>query len=400
MSRATLARLLVGGVLAVSARPGQVPAQEQAVAPPSDAASLVRQLGSESFQEREVAMLGLARLGVAAKPALLAGLDSPDAEVRQRCRRVLEVVLDLDFRERVRRFAADSEGRQQHDVPGWKEFAEMTGGVPAARDLYVEVLEAEPHLIEVLGSAPQSMNEMVLLRAQQLQLKRSVNAQTRQPQEVSLGSIVALLFVTAHPSVNLPDNLQTTTLNYLNYPAFQQAINAGPRADMLRALVGAWIRRGQGPPYQMMTLALRYQLPDGIQPALAVVRQQQVQPQIRMQALLVVGRFGTREHIPLLEQQLADKDAVPYRVNRNPVPTQVRDVALAVLVKLTGQKLADYGFDRAQEPMPGMLALHTLGFPNDELRQAALDKWTAWRQENAVQIPLPPQNVTEAAPQK
>ena len=66
-----------------------------------------------------------------------------------------------------------------------------------------------------------------------------------------------------------------------------------------------------------------------------------------------LARYGTREHIPLLEKTMEDK-AVLITIRENVVnvpvaqwPThevQIRDVALAVSILLSDQKLEDYGF--------------------------------------------------------
>lgn len=369
-------------LLGLIAGSGSLSAQD---AVDEDPATLVRELGNESFQAREAATARLARMGLTAKDALLAGLADPDAEIRLRCRRVLETVLDLDFRDRIRRFAEDREGREQHDIPGWDEFRKLVGDTPAVRGLYVEVLEAEPHLMEVLGTAPANVPEMVVNRSQQLQMKRTISAQNRQPQDISLGSIVAMLFVTCHPDVTLPEPVQNTTLSYLNFPAFQTAIASGQRVDVLKSLLAGWILRGKSQPLQTMGLALRYQIPAGIVPAIEVIEKKQDQAQVRMQAMLVVGRFGSKKNIPLLESQLTDTEAVPYRVKNMP-PTEARDVALAVLVKLTGQKPADYGYTRAQENPQYLFNLQSLGFADEAARQAALDKWKTWRTEHAAEL--------------
>lgn len=54
---------------------------------------LVRQLGSESFQERETASKALRSLGEKALPALKhAAASSPDAEVRRRAAKLLKLL--------------------------------------------------------------------------------------------------------------------------------------------------------------------------------------------------------------------------------------------------------------------------------------------------------------------
>src|SRR5262249_5464859 len=65
----------------------------QAAAPPTPSQEridrLIRQLGSDSFQEREAATRALARMGRAAVPALRRAARSPDLEVRARAGRLV-----------------------------------------------------------------------------------------------------------------------------------------------------------------------------------------------------------------------------------------------------------------------------------------------------------------------
>jgi hypothetical protein len=61
--------------------------------------------------------------------------------------------------------------------------------------------------------------------------------------------------------------------------------------------------------------------------------------------------------------------------------TEVRDVALAQLVHLTGQDHKDYGFahTQASNVNPAMkFTWYYLGFINNEIRQAAFKKWQTY----------------------
>lgn len=70
---------------------------------PVDVAALVRQLGSEDFAEREAASRRLATLNVDAPPQeLLAALQSPNPEIRNRARRAVKELKTHIVRERER----------------------------------------------------------------------------------------------------------------------------------------------------------------------------------------------------------------------------------------------------------------------------------------------------------
>jgi hypothetical protein len=67
-------------------------------------------------------------------------------------------------------------------------------------------------------------------------------------------------------------------------------------------------------------------------------------------------------------------------IRQKKLTAQLRDVALVVLVRLTGQQPADYGFPYLQA-VPGLKTLPSpdrLGFAGDPDREAALKKWKEW----------------------
>jgi hypothetical protein len=58
---------------------------------------------------------------------------------------------------------------------------------------------------------------------------------------------------------------------------------------------------------------------------------------------------------------------------------QVRDAALVVMMHLTGQQPADYGYLHARLTPQRTFQLQTLHRENDEQRAAAVAKWRSWR---------------------
>jgi hypothetical protein len=70
---------------------------------------------------------------------------------------------------------------------------------------------------------------------------------------------------------------------------------------------------------------------------------------------------------------------------------QIRDVALVVMLQLTNQNPADYGFIHAQRQPQRLYDLRTLYLQDDEQRTAAAAKWRAWKASHKLQ-PTPPSN--------
>ncbi len=102
----------------------------------------------------------------------------------------------------------------------------------------------------------------------------------------------------------------------------------------------------------------------------------------RQIAILMISRFGDKPQIKQIEDLLEDAtNCGTVQVEKPPhqVELQIRDVALAALLHMTGQDLKEYGYDSAQEYGPTVFQVGTLGFADAATREAALKKWSEWR---------------------
>lgn len=377
---------LIGQATAASGVPSQEtgpmdePLNEQQIQ------ALVRQLGDKSFRARQRATQELTRIGVHAKQALLAALADPDAEIRFRARHILVSVLDSDFDLQLAAFAADVDGKQEHDLPGWTRFRELAGDDRAARLLFVEMQHAERGLLQSEESSPETVGDLLDTRTQQLQ-QRMQDQDAAQRKQPSLASISALLLVATNERVQVSTQAGSYLCNFAYQNTFQQAMLEQRRSRPLHKLLAKWVQRDFGADatvsYQTLMLALRYDLKEGVQPALAVVQGAAIQPHMRQYGILALAKLGGKDYIQALEPLLEDESACASRtVGDAQVDTQIRDVALAALLHITGQDLATYGFADVQEIPMLLYNTATLGFADDETRQKALKHWTEWSAKN------------------
>ncbi|HVU90533.1 MAG TPA: hypothetical protein VHD36_24640 [Pirellulales bacterium] len=370
---------------------------------PQRLANLVQDLGASSFRVRERATRSLIEVGVPAKAVLLKALESPDAEVRYRARLVLSDVLELDFKQRLDDFIDDVGGTRDHDLPGWRRFREFVGDSPVARRLFIELERNESALLEAAELGVQQATTAFEARCQQIQEGMRVPGRQAERQ-VPVGTVAALLFIGADNNVAVNMQSAMCVTNFCYQQPFRQAIAGGDYAPLLKKLVGGWVRRdfASDPTaaYQSMMLALTFNVRDGVEPALAMLKDGGGNPHMRQYALLVVGKFGGPIEIdrlePLLEdyavcaqQQIAVQTGGakngppnPNNVKNEVIETQIRDVALAVMIHLSGQKPADFGFERAQPNGTILFNTATLGFAKPDDREAALTKWRTWRAEH------------------
>jgi hypothetical protein len=354
--------------------------QEEQKALHQQAVQLVEQLGSDAFRYRQRAERELAAMGLPAKNALLEGLTSRDAEIRDRCRRLLVVVLEQDYQARVSAFAADTQGLHDHHLPGWERFRQLAGETAASRQLFVEMQRAESKLLELATADPDAASETLLQRCEELQQFNS-RQMDNEGRSLSLGNIAAAFFVGSDPRVPVNDRVASFLYNFSYQPVLQTAISGRVRGEPLKRILGAWVDRtaSSNHAYQGMVLSIQYDLREGLKPAVSMLKQVSSPPHFVQFAIVVVGRFGGKEHLPLLEALLENKSAlVTQNVGGQQLSCEVRDVALATLVYLTKQDHKAYGFNHLQKNSQMLFNANTVGFPNAEARAEAIRKWKTW----------------------
>jgi len=377
---------------------------DQKTAPAKDAdeiAKLVVQLGDDLFAVRESASNQLVEKGIAARQQLTAALESKDAEVRMRAKRILSDVVEADFQRRLSAFSADVDGKQGLTLPGWAEFTELVGNDRAARDLFVEMQQAEGSLMDAYGEGPKVASEKlrVQLAAEPPVIDRNAmvaaarnRRQLPLPQSStsSLGAILAWMFVAGDPTVPITDDIVQRVVMLPENIVFQLAVPLNVkqpvrRAEVCRKILARWIGRDVSPTYAStnLGLAFKYKLNEGLSPAVAILKRGKTREDsmARYFAMLLVGQFGNKEHLAILEPFLDDSITRFDSAGPNhPIQTQARDIALAMSVKLAGQDPKQFGFPRWKDvkDLPASPLL-TLGFGDQAERDAAFKKWDDWK---------------------
>src|SRR5262249_33537194 len=202
------------------------------------AVELVRQLGAGKFEEREEATKKLLAMGRPAKQALLDGLKTNDPEIRTRCERILVLVLEQDYKARLDAFIADKEGKQGHDLPGWQRFSKLVGNDAQARELFVEMAQAQRQVLEESQTTPDRLGENLAAECQALFQRQVVGPTAAQRKQISLGDVATFLFVASDPKIPVTEQGRALTANLLYQPVFSNGIKSGPRAEPLKKLFG------------------------------------------------------------------------------------------------------------------------------------------------------------------
>lgn len=349
--------------------------RREATAVGADVAALVRQLGDERFATRESATARLIQLGRPAKTALEEGRSHADREIRYRSTRILSIIAELDFQRRLAAFAAGRTGGES-DLPGWNRYRTAYGDDMEARTLFVEMQKSEPELMLAVDEGVPAVTKTVDFRCIQLQQSQRSGGQT-----LNLGSIAALLFAVDDEQVALNFQSVAALCSFCYQPTLANAIEDAGKRRILRKMLGAWIKRGDGwTGYQCLSLAMRYDLKEGLAPAIKVLQNAADQPYIRQNAILAVAKLGDESHLPLIEALLEDKSkCATQRMNNVTFETQLRDVALAALLILKKLDPREFGFDRLQLNATSVFVTSTVGFENEDKRNLAFAKWSKSR---------------------
>jgi hypothetical protein len=358
----------------------------------------ITQLSDDAFPVRQAASARLLGAGTPARDALVVIAEGPDPETRAAAQRLVALIDRTEFNRRLEAFAADTDGKRGLMLPGWEKFRKLVGHDPAARALFVEMQRAEgPLLAAAFGMAAQPLERLWEERTTRLvtwQMMRGNRAVAPR-----LGSCAAMVFLGSVREINVSDHGADLIENLVQRPPINEALAGGAPQDAVRRLVVAWILHC--PNHSERNLASRLQLSSannlkgGLPLALAVATGEKDYAELsattRAAAALVVGQFGAAEHADKLEPLLTDSRVclpIPMAQPNQLVPNvQVRDVAICVMIQLTGQKPADYGYLHARLPPQHVFDIRTLHVANDQVRSNAADKWKAWRKsEEALEV--------------
>jgi hypothetical protein len=382
----------------------QVPAEEL-----SKARELVQKLGSEAFVERETAERDLAAMGRLARIALLDGVNlDPDPEIRARCRSLLPRANAEEMTARLDAFVADTEGKYEHDLPGWHKlratvrgewkilgatFTARPGADKAARDLFIEFIKAPggKKLLGALGGPPGELGQMVGARKMELYQMKYPRVAGAQPRNPTGAEVAVVVFAESQVnSRNVPrSNVFTAVLTTSGIA--NDVRGTDDRALALRAVMTAWFDSRTDPIdlYSAHSLAINMQN-DAAAGRLAgrIMSTPGVPGYYKGQALSTLVRLKQIDQLSAIEKSFTDTTALQTMikiVNGMQVrqSIEVRDAALAAALIMTGQNPDDYGFEGFPKGGAGGGSFsYVWAKISDDKRKEAFEKWNAWREKN------------------
>jgi hypothetical protein len=231
----------------------------------------------------------------------------------------------------------------------------------------------------------------------------------------SLGSALAMLFVGGDPAIAVKDDVADRFRPALGCTELHNSMGVDDeRGKLSRKILGRWIARDTTESIMMtnLNLAMRYNLPEALPSAIKLLEREAAPKNLRYYALIIVGNYGTEAQLPIVQPLLKDTEVVynqnpavraaiaqPQQANRaTAAQTEMRDIALAVTIKLSGQDPKQFGFDLLnmtdQKRIPMESSQSRVGFRNEEDRAAAFQKWEDWKKDKKQAVVEKPKDGT------
>lgn len=405
---------LLLGLLVLFAVPA--PAADPLVPPDTRtrAEELVRALGSPAFADRDRATRELRKLGRLALPALVAARRDDNPEVRMRAGWLLPTAESDAVRVRLEAFLADEDGTGTHDLPGWPQFRRVAGTDRPARELFAEAVRdpLSRALLATLGGAPAdaaggltaAVGGLAAAGPEQASptlIGRAVVARRLQmygqygPQQArggaadppDLSALAALLLAEGLTTERSAPQTGTQfyTIGLFDQRAAGEAVGGSGRfGPAFRRLTVHWLDTRDAPNSVMnaFRLGTRLRLPAATQARYAarVCNFPGLSWLERLSAIAALGQSRETQYLPALAKNFTDQSALPRRGGAGEA-IQVRDIALAAAVQMTGQDPAEYGFTHGSGVMSGRFGEWGFSGDGDEVRAkraVAFELWRAW----------------------
>jgi len=326
------------------------------------AKDLVRQLNSASYKERESATREIAKMGRYAVPALkdaLANESSP--EVRLRVDLVMPKAEAEDMKARVSCFLLDTEGKFDHQLPGWTKFKSVLGNDKSTRELFAEVLKNTTyHGLLLACDLPANELGGVLgghYLAIQLQQQNGRGGPIKQPTTAEIAVLAFLEAMYPDKEMQITNNyIYTSVASYLYNNEIMAAMTPnrapGKYGVVLKKIVVRWLdsRETAMGCQQAMQFATQWQMLDDIpRYASKVLSSDGIvgNPWIKIQAMTTLGQHkDAKKYLAQFSKVFDDTSMIQQSFPNQPQASiQLGDFALGLAIKIAGQNHKDYGIE-------------------------------------------------------
>lgn len=361
----------------------------------------IDELDSNEYAVRERATSALIRAGSAAQSQLREAAESVDLETQLRARRTLAIVLETAREQQITAFENDADGSGNATLPGWERARPRLGESAELRKLFGEMYRSESSLFaeyERGGKAAAAAFEKRVRFLSEARSPRSAAARNhryRWSNRVLRHSVRALLLVGSDPEVAVSTNIVQVFDQLLQQTLPAQSLKGSLADNPLRAWIGDWIEhRSTDATLQMrhLQLGMMYGIERTLPLARRVLREDASDVHRKRDAILCIAKFGGIGDAHILEPLLVNEARLRTSQRRENnrkvnIESQVRDVALAALVRITQQDPSDYGMIKQSAAEPFPFVPNAFFFTDDAAREKALAKWKVWRAKHPIAAP-------------
>ncbi len=352
--------------------------------------AFVSQLGSDDFKLRELAAAELLKIGGAAIEPVRAAQASGNSEIRFRAYRLLPQLKRAAASARFRDFIQDGIAQPSEFFAMWKEFSAIVGTDQLSRELYGSVHNASPQLFDNFLHDPN------IARMEYFELLNSLNRSRFRSLSAAAVLFLDTVDFDSQPALAAssdankpPERIWTNTETlirtgeYLRGPGAVSFIETSGYENQFRLLIENWIECLPSNDNHLLETKLSmiesYRLIDQLPAMIEMAANEDQSVQNRARAIAIVARLGGTGEIsslrPLLENDSSVGHFVGNRDQAQLLEVQLRDVALAASVYLSGQNLEDFGFVVDLHRKGNFLSLSRAGFASQEERERSFQKW-------------------------
>jgi hypothetical protein len=357
---------------------------------PPEVDSLVKQLGSPRYQEREEASKRLLSLGSKAFAGLRGGQKSDDPEIAARCKTLLPLAIEQNLEELITQFQKDPNSELASELPAIKPWLRIVGNSKDSTQLYLTMIKTHArNLINVENDAPQAYriyNEIIARMYQQSMAVRDFEDRNNQWQRADLALV---FFIGAlHDRKDQAVQAQNLISMFNLFSQKQLRNDLEPMgSEAIRKLFISWLEHENNPSIlrRAMTTAITAQMKEALPLASKWMQERNLITSTRAMAIVMIAKSGEKKYLPEIEKLLGEDLLVSnLMIGGNPRKIELRDTALAACVLLTKQELGDYNFD-TNNPLGNINfspSYTSFAFLTAEHRTKGFKKWKTWRAFN------------------
>ena len=330
----------------------------------------IEELGNDSYLVRKSAARSLSdsRHGARVREMLVDALRHESLEVRHQSFAILQQFELQAFEEQLARLSDASCSSEEISLPSWKRFSAIAGNDRAARNLFAQIVRR-------FGNELRKVDRE----------NRIENLETEfDPYRIPNGNPLrwSVLLMCDQSGVNHGvSDLSHRVVIALCNSGLGPKTKTSDEQTVIRRLIRHWIDTHShvGTPREHLLIAMRFGCRDQADEICSqVFANDNASPSAQVTAMLVASVLRRSDLSSQLEIRLEDdRTAHVWQLiasQKTKIRTQIRDVALALMLHQHGIDPRQAGFDELQADPLLVFRDHSLGFPNEELRRTSVTR--------------------------